>query len=116
MRESYHYSFIALGISFAFKLQAIFILPFYVFYYVYKKKFSLVYFGYIPICMVMSSIVGLVQGRSFLDIFKIYFRQTHAYKRMFLNSLKVKAGMKPDYFSKTFEAYRFETSYIKSAK
>lgn len=34
-------------------------------------------------------------------------------KQMFLNSLKVKAGMKPDHFSKTFEAYRFETSYIK---
>lgn len=34
-------------------------------------------------------------------------------KKMFLNSLKVKAGMKPDHFSKTFEAYRFETSYIK---
>ena len=37
-------------------------------------------------------------------------------KRIFLNSLKIKAGMKPDHFSKTFEAYRFETSYIKSAK
>ena len=34
-------------------------------------------------------------------------------KKMFLDSLKVKAGMSPDHFSKTFEAYRFETSYIK---
>lgn len=34
-------------------------------------------------------------------------------KKMFLNSLKVKAGMRPDHFSKTFEAYRFETFYIK---
>ena len=34
-------------------------------------------------------------------------------KKEFLNSLKVKAGMRPDHFSKTFEAYRFETEYIK---
>lgn len=34
-------------------------------------------------------------------------------KKEFLNSLKVKAGLKPDHFSKTFEAYRFEASYIK---
>ncbi len=34
-------------------------------------------------------------------------------KKEFLNSLKMKAGLAPDYFSKTFEAYRFETVYIK---
>jgi len=34
-------------------------------------------------------------------------------KREFLNSLKVKAGMSPEYFSETFEAYRFCTEYIK---
>ena len=34
-------------------------------------------------------------------------------KKEFLNSLKMKAGLSPDYFSSTFEAYRFETIYIK---
>ena len=34
-------------------------------------------------------------------------------KREFLNTLKVKAGLPQDYFSNTFEAYRFETIYIK---
>ena len=34
-------------------------------------------------------------------------------KREFLNALKLKAGLRPEYFSKTFEAYRFETVYIK---
>ena len=33
-------------------------------------------------------------------------------KKMFLNSLKIKAGLSSDYFSKTFEAYRFSTVYI----
>ena len=34
-------------------------------------------------------------------------------KKDFLRSLKVKAGLAPDYFSNNFEAYRFETVYIK---
>jgi len=34
-------------------------------------------------------------------------------KVMFLNSLKVKAGLSENYFSQTFEAYRFTTEYIK---
>jgi hypothetical protein len=34
-------------------------------------------------------------------------------KKLFLNSLKQKAGLNPSYFSKTFEAYRFRTEYIK---
>jgi len=33
-------------------------------------------------------------------------------KEIFLKSLKIKAGMNPDYFSDTFEAYRFEAEYI----
>lgn len=35
-------------------------------------------------------------------------------KELFLNSLKIKAGMPPKHFSETFEAYRFMTEYIKS--
>ncbi len=31
---------------------------------------------------------------------------------IFLNSLKEKAGLAPDYFSRTLEAYRFEATYI----
>ena len=33
-------------------------------------------------------------------------------RQVFLNSLKEKAGLPPDYFSKTFEAYKFETTVI----
>lgn len=35
-------------------------------------------------------------------------------KEVFLNSLKIKAGMPPKHFSDTFEAYRYTTEYIKS--
>lgn len=33
-------------------------------------------------------------------------------REAFLNSLKEKAGLSPDYFSRTFEAYKFETTVI----
>ncbi len=33
-------------------------------------------------------------------------------KELFLKSLKVKAGMPPEHFSDTFQAFRFETEYI----
>ena len=33
-------------------------------------------------------------------------------KKEFLNSLKMKAGFAPDYFSSTFEAYKFDTLCI----
>ncbi len=33
-------------------------------------------------------------------------------KKQFLNSLKMKAGLSPDHFSKTFEVYRFNCGYI----
>ena len=35
-------------------------------------------------------------------------------KELFLKSLKIKAGMSPDHFSKNFEAYKFETEYIEN--
>ncbi len=36
-------------------------------------------------------------------------------KELFLQSLKIKAGMAPDYFSKTFQAFRFETEYLQQS-
>ena len=33
-------------------------------------------------------------------------------REVFLNSLKEKAGLLPNYFSRTLEAYKFDTTYI----
>ena len=33
-------------------------------------------------------------------------------KETFIRTLKMKAGLSPNHFSKTFEAFRFETEYI----
>ncbi len=63
-REKHLKAFILLGLAFAFKLQTVFILPFYVFYYVYKKSFSCLYFACLPAMLFISAlprqIVGLI--------------------------------------------------------
>ena len=61
-------SFILLGLAFAFKLQTVFILPFFVFLYVYKKSFSCLYFLCLPAMLFVSAlprqIVGLLSPMS----------------------------------------------------
>ena len=49
-------SFIMLGSAFAFKLQAVFIVPFFIYCYVRRKKFSITYFLLIPIMMIFWSL------------------------------------------------------------
>lgn len=49
IREKYLASFIFLGVSFAFKLQFIFVLPLYVLYFLSKRKMPIHYFLIIPI-------------------------------------------------------------------
>lgn len=66
----------------------------------------------------------LIQIRPFIDGIIIKERNYQAVylpsvweqlpeKELFLDSLKIKAGLPPKYFSSTFEAYRFTTEYIK---
>lgn len=84
-REKYNMTFILYGAAFAFKLQAVFLLPFFLFMYFMKKKFTVLQFGWIPVVMIISSIPGLIMGRRVSEVFTIYFKQTGAYRRMSLN-------------------------------
>lgn len=55
-------SFILLGLAFAFKLQTVFILPFFVFLYVYKKSFSCLYFLSLPGMLLLSALPRQIVG------------------------------------------------------
>lgn len=82
MRDRYHMAFLLLGFAFAFKLQAMFIIPFYLFYWFYSKKFSLLYFFYIPLVMELSGLPCLMVGRPLREVllgaFSIYGSQVGA--------------------------------------
>lgn len=84
-RDKYKLTFILYGVAFAFKLQAVFLLPFYLFAYFVKKKFSILHFGLIPVMMVILSIPGLLMGRSITEVFTIYLNQTDSYKSITMN-------------------------------
>lgn len=72
MREKHAAAFLMYGCSLAFKLQAVFFLPFLLFYYVWSKKFSVWHFLLLLIPMVVFSLGALVQGRGIGSLFEIY--------------------------------------------
>lgn len=79
IREKYLMSFILLGISFAFKLQFIFILPLYVLYFLAKRKLPIHYFLIIPIVNLVMCLPSVAFGKNIIDCMKIYFNQTGEY-------------------------------------
>lgn len=83
--EKYISGFVMLGMGFACKLQTIFILPFLVGLYFYKKNFSLS--GFLVSLAVFwgSGIVAFLCGRSVTAPFTIYLDQTGLYQKMYLN-------------------------------
>lgn len=84
-REKYTGAFAFLGLGFALKLQTVFILPFFLYYYYRKRKFSILYFGITPVVMMLSGIVGVIEGRGIFEVFSIYFNQTSTYSYTIMN-------------------------------
>ncbi|MCR5416512.1 MAG: hypothetical protein K6E79_06940 [Pseudobutyrivibrio sp.] len=81
-KEKYLTSFIYYGVAFAFKFQAIFVMPFFLFYYFYKRKFSVLYFGIIPVTMTVLSLPSLIQGRTISEMINIYLGNTNIHTSM----------------------------------
>ena len=79
LKEKYFWTFIFLGISFAFKLQAVFILPLYAIIYVTQRKFSFFYFLLVPLVEIVLCIPNIIFGMPFIKCFTIYFQQIGEY-------------------------------------
>ena len=75
MKEKYGFAMCAYGLAFAFKLQAVFLLPFLLICYLRSRKFSVYKFINVFIMLGITMIPGVVCGRSFLDVFHIYMGQ-----------------------------------------
>lgn len=80
MKGKYFKSFVFLGIAFAFKLQAVFILPVYIFAYVKNKKFPIAYFLLIPIVNLLLCSPAIIAGRDFKEVALLYIEQANTYK------------------------------------
>ena len=78
-------SFVMLGIAFSFKLQAVFILPVFLFYYVCTRKTSILHFLIIPAVDFVMCLPAIILGRNPLDIITIYAEQTDYGKLIQMN-------------------------------
>lgn len=107
-KERHIASFVMLGIAFAFKLQFIFILPLFLFYYILSRKVSILHFLIIPAVNIVMCLPAIFMGRNFLDTFTIYLEQTDYGKLIQMNFPNIYAfmceGSNPEnyYLLKTF--------------
>lgn len=85
LEKKYTWTFIAYGIALAFKLQAIFVLPVYIFIYLKEKKFSILNFLWIPIVDFILYIPAWILGKPLAEIFDPYIMQIGQYKSLVLN-------------------------------
>ena len=79
LEEKYLKAFIFLGLSFAFKLQFIFILPLYVLIYISKRKFPIYYFLIIPLVNIIMCLPAIAFGKPISSCINIYINQTTEY-------------------------------------
>ena len=85
IKKKYPLTFIMFGLSFAFKLQAVFLLPFFLFAYIRKKEFSILHFIIIPLVMEIVCIPAMIMGRGFKAAFSVYYYQTESCDKMFFS-------------------------------
>ena len=85
LKQRHAVAMVLLGLSFTFKLQAVFLLPLFLFVYYSRRKFSAALFLLIPLTMCAASLPSLFFGRSLPDVFLIYFNQTSSYPYMAMN-------------------------------
>ncbi|MCI2048532.1 MAG: hypothetical protein LKJ76_02295 [Lachnospiraceae bacterium] len=83
--DRFRAAFIMLGIAFAFKLQAVFILPFFLYRWAADRRFSLLNFLWLPAVQYILSIPAFLCGRSLADPITIYADQAGVYPYMYLN-------------------------------
>lgn len=78
-RNNYVKAFALYGLAISFKLQAVFILPFLLFFYLKKREFSIFTFLVSPVVMFLTGIPCLIAGRPITQLFSLYKGQVTEY-------------------------------------
>ena len=85
IREKYRLAFIAFGLAFSFKLQAVFFFPVLLLLYLKNRKFSLLNFLIIPAVIAALSLPAIIIGKPLAEIFSVYIGQVQSYPHTTLN-------------------------------
>lgn len=112
MKEKYFAAFILFGISFGFKLQALFLLPMLLIVYMQKKKISLLHFLLIPLMDFVLCLPAIIAGRPIESIISIYFNQVGLYECMTVNCFNIWQCFPVPYFPFSRVAILFTLAVI----
>lgn len=84
-REKYIACFLAYGMAFSFKLQAIFLLPMLLFMWIYRRRYSILHFLLVPATYILTCLPAIIAGRPIRSIFYAYLKQVGEYPRIAMN-------------------------------
>ncbi len=79
LRDDSNKSMIFFAISFAFKLQSLFLLPFYIVMWLKKKTIRVRHLLWVPVIYFVSALPAWIAGRNLGDLLGIYFDQSGTY-------------------------------------
>lgn len=82
INKKYFWSFVSLGVAFSFKMQTVFLFPFFVMYYLREESFSIFNFLIIPVVFFILCIPAFIAGRPVTSLFAVYFMQVYEYHEM----------------------------------
>ncbi|SEV94933.1 Mannosyltransferase related to Gpi18 [Ruminococcaceae bacterium KH2T8] len=103
-KERYTAAFVMLGLSFSFKLQVVFILPFAVYYCWFRKKIEITKLAIIPLVGFIISLPAVFMGRPWYEFINIYTSQSDYYKFMTFNAPNVWEVYQTNYDKMKFPA------------
>jgi Gpi18-like mannosyltransferase len=95
--QKYNLAFLAYGLAFAFKLQAIFFLPFLGMHFLKTRKYSFAQFLWIPLVLLVTSMPAIFLGRPAKEVFSVYFGQIGEYSRTVFNFGNIYTFLPDDY-------------------
>lgn len=97
LRKNNFLAMIFLGLAFAFKLQSIFILPFY-FVMLLRSKINWYYFFLVPIVYFISIIPTWLYGRTLYDLSTIYLAQSDYFRMLTVYFPNIYVWISDDYY------------------
>ena len=84
MKNNSNKGFIYLALSYTFKQQAVFFVPFIIIMWL-KDKVKLKYVFWVPLIFMSCALPAVIAGRSFIELMTIYSSQTTTYTRLTMN-------------------------------
>lgn len=104
LEKKYNLAFVSFGLSFANKLQAIFIAPFLVYLYFVENKINLYHFAIAFVTFYATGLPSFIFGRRLLAPLDAYIYQANQYEGMALNTINFWTLCPGDYYDFSYMA------------